>query len=174
MSTTPKTNAARILDRMKIPYELKTYEVDPEDLSAETVAAKVGLPLAEVFKTLVLRAADGSILMASIPAGTELDLKALAQAGGYKKGGDGSPKRSSAVNRIYPWGRFPGGNQKEIPIFSRRKCPDPRKNLCQRRVARVPDDAGSPGSVAGNRRKGRPDRPAGGINVVDDERAVCA
>ncbi|HHZ19613.1 MAG TPA: Cys-tRNA(Pro) deacylase [Firmicutes bacterium] len=117
MSTTPKTNAARILDRMKIPYELKTYEVDPEDLSAETVAAKVGLPLAEVFKTLVLRAADGSILMASIPAGTELDLKALAQAGGYKKVEMVHLKEVQPLTGYIRGGVSPVGTKKKYPYF---------------------------------------------------------
>jgi hypothetical protein len=50
-----KTNAARILDKLAVPYELRTYEVDPEDLSAETVAAKIGFPLEQVWKTLVCR-----------------------------------------------------------------------------------------------------------------------
>ena len=52
-TTAPKTNAARLLDQMGIQYELRAYEVDPEDLAAETVAAKIGLPAEQVFKTLV-------------------------------------------------------------------------------------------------------------------------
>lgn len=48
----PKTNAARLLDQMNISYELREYEVDLEDLAAETVAAKIGLPAEQVFKTL--------------------------------------------------------------------------------------------------------------------------
>jgi hypothetical protein len=52
---TPKTNAARLLDRLGIRYELREYEVDPNDLAAETVAAKIGLPPEQVFKTLVAR-----------------------------------------------------------------------------------------------------------------------
>ena len=51
----PKTNAARLLDRLGISYELREYEVDPDDLTAETVATKIGLPLEQVFKTLVVR-----------------------------------------------------------------------------------------------------------------------
>jgi Cys-tRNA(Pro)/Cys-tRNA(Cys) deacylase len=50
-----KTNAARILDALGIRYELREYEVDPEDLRAESVAEKIGLPLEQVFKTLVAR-----------------------------------------------------------------------------------------------------------------------
>ena len=65
----PKTNAVRVLDRLKIAYELREYELDPEDLSAETVARKVGLPLEQVFKTLVGRGRqDGDLLPLSSPA----------------------------------------------------------------------------------------------------------
>jgi Cys-tRNA(Pro)/Cys-tRNA(Cys) deacylase len=66
-----KTNAARLLDQMGISYELREYEVDPDDLAAETVAAKIGLPPEQVFKTLVARperSTDrGGIVMAVIP-----------------------------------------------------------------------------------------------------------
>ncbi len=75
-----KTNAARLLDGLAIPYELRDYEVDPEDLSAETVAAKIGLPSAQVWKTLVVRGARTGVSMAVVAAGTQLDLKALARA----------------------------------------------------------------------------------------------
>jgi len=77
-----KTNAARLLDQMRISYELREYAVDPEDLAAETVAAKIGLPAEQVFKTLVARGDRNGICMAAIPANAELDLKALAQASG--------------------------------------------------------------------------------------------
>jgi len=50
-----KTNAARLLDQLGIRYELRAYEVDENDLAAETVAAKIGLPAEQVFKTLVAR-----------------------------------------------------------------------------------------------------------------------
>src|SRR5215475_5004570 len=77
-----KTNAVRLLDHMQIGYELREYAVDPEDLAAETVAAKIGLPAEQVFKTLVARGDRNGICMAAIPANAELDLKALAQATG--------------------------------------------------------------------------------------------
>ena len=77
-----KTNAVRLLDRMRISYELREYAVDPEDLAAETVAAKIGLPAEQVFKTLVARGDRSGICMAVIPGNAELDLKALAQATG--------------------------------------------------------------------------------------------
>jgi Cys-tRNA(Pro)/Cys-tRNA(Cys) deacylase len=81
----PKTNAARLLDRLGIGYELREYEVDPDDLAAETVAAKIGLPPEQVFKTLVARGDRYGIAMAVIPGDQELDLKALAAAAGERK-----------------------------------------------------------------------------------------
>ena len=82
---TQKTNAARLLDQMGIPYELREYEVDPEDLAAEAVAAKIGLPAGQLFKTLVAQGDRHGICMAVIPGDTELDLKALAAACGDRK-----------------------------------------------------------------------------------------
>ncbi len=79
-----KTNAARLLDQLGIRYELRPYEVDPDDLAAETVAGKIGLPPEQVFKTLVARCRNG-IVMAVIPGDRELDLKALAATAGEKK-----------------------------------------------------------------------------------------
>ncbi len=80
-----KTNAARILDGLQIVYELRAYEVDPEDLSAPTVARKIGMPPEQVFKTLLTESSDGSHVFAVIPGDQELDLKKLAQATGVKK-----------------------------------------------------------------------------------------
>jgi Cys-tRNA(Pro)/Cys-tRNA(Cys) deacylase len=82
---TQKTNAARLLDQIGIPYELRQYEVDPEDLAAEVVAAKIGLPPGQLFKTLVAQGDRHGICMAVIPGDTELDLKALAAASGDRK-----------------------------------------------------------------------------------------
>ena len=62
-----KTNAARFLDDLKIDYKLCEYEIDESDLSAESVAKKVGLPLEQVFKTLVARGDKTGVLMACIP-----------------------------------------------------------------------------------------------------------
>jgi Cys-tRNA(Pro)/Cys-tRNA(Cys) deacylase len=80
-----KTNAARLLDELGIGYELREYEVDPLDLSAPSVAAKVGLPPEQVFKTLVARGDRTGVLLAVVPANAELDLKALAKCTGDKK-----------------------------------------------------------------------------------------
>ena len=80
-----KTNAARLLDSLGIKYELREYKVDPDDLSAETVAAKIGLPPEQVFKTLAVQGDRNGISLAVIPANAELDFKALARQTGDRK-----------------------------------------------------------------------------------------
>jgi len=80
-----KTNAARLLDSLEISYELRDYEVDPEDLAAESVARKIGLPPEQVFKTLVVRGDRTGVLLAVVPGDAELDLKALARLSGDRK-----------------------------------------------------------------------------------------
>lgn len=82
---TAKTNALRLLDRLGISYELREYDVDPNDLAAETVARKVGLPPEQVFKTLVVRGDKHGVCLAVVPGNCELDLKALARVTGDKK-----------------------------------------------------------------------------------------
>lgn len=80
-----KTNAARLLDSLGIRYEVREYEVDPDDLTAIAVAAKVGLPPEQVFKTLVARGDKHRVCFAVVPGDQQLDLKALAQLSGDKK-----------------------------------------------------------------------------------------
>ncbi|HKS21867.1 MAG TPA: Cys-tRNA(Pro) deacylase [Thermoanaerobaculia bacterium] len=77
-----KTNAARLLDSLGIAYEVREYEVDPDDLAAESVARKVGLPPEQVFKTLVARGDRHGVCFAVIPGDQQLDLKALAKLSG--------------------------------------------------------------------------------------------
>ncbi|MGA8154312.1 MAG: Cys-tRNA(Pro) deacylase [Terriglobales bacterium] len=81
----PKTNAVRLLDQLGIPYQVREYEVDPDDLAAETVAAKIGLPPEQVFKTLVASGDRNGICLAVVPGNTELDLKALATISANRK-----------------------------------------------------------------------------------------
>ncbi len=80
-----KTNAARILEQLGIPFELRQYEVDPDDLSAENVAAKIGFPIEQTFKTLVARGDRAGVCLAVLPGNAELDLKALARSTGDRK-----------------------------------------------------------------------------------------
>lgn len=74
-----------MLDAAKIGYQLREYEVDPEDLSAETVAAKVNLPLEQVFKTLVMRGDRSGVCLAVVPGNTQVDEKALAKLTGDRR-----------------------------------------------------------------------------------------
>lgn len=82
---TTKTNAARLLDTLRIPYQVLAYEVDPEDLSAPSVALKLGMPLEQVWKTLLCRLLPAAeYVFAVLPGDAELDLKKLAAAAGAR------------------------------------------------------------------------------------------
>ena len=78
MAAVKKTNAARVLDRLGIPYALNTYPVDIDDLSATHVAESMGVDPSCVFKTLVTRGHPNGIAMAVLPGNAELSLKKLA------------------------------------------------------------------------------------------------
>ncbi|MBS1875420.1 MAG: Cys-tRNA(Pro) deacylase [Acidobacteria bacterium] len=80
-----KTNAVRYLETLGIRYELREYAVDPDDLSAETVAAKVGLPPEQVFKTLLMRGDRNGLAFAVVPGNAEVDAKALARLTGDRR-----------------------------------------------------------------------------------------
>jgi Cys-tRNA(Pro)/Cys-tRNA(Cys) deacylase len=116
-----KTNAARLLDQLGIHYELRAYEVDPDDLAAETVAAKIGLPPEQVFKTLVARPVGSKdwhgIVMAVIPGDQELDLKALAAAAGEKKIELVPVKELSALTGYIRGGVTALAAKREYPVF---------------------------------------------------------
>ncbi|KFE63236.1 Cys-tRNA(Pro) deacylase [Hyalangium minutum] len=112
-----KTNAARLLDTLGVKYELREYEVDPEDLSAETVAAKVGLPAEQVFKTLVARGDRTGVLMAVVPGDAELDLKALAKLSGDRKVDTVPLKELQPLTGFIRGGVTAIGGKKEYPVF---------------------------------------------------------
>jgi len=112
-----KTNAARFLDRMGVEYKLVEYEVEESDLSAETVAAKVGLPPEQVFKTLVARGDRTGILLACVPAGSELDLKAMAAASGNKKVEMVPVKEIEPLTGYIRGGVSPIGTKKHYPLY---------------------------------------------------------
>jgi Cys-tRNA(Pro)/Cys-tRNA(Cys) deacylase len=80
-----KTNAARLLDTLGIPYELRDYDPGDEHLAAEEVARRVGLPAEQVFKTLVVRGDRTGVMLCVVPGDSTLDLKALAKASGDRK-----------------------------------------------------------------------------------------
>ena len=111
-----KTNAARILDQLGVHYELREYEVDPEDLAAETVAAKIGMPPGQVFKTLVVRGERNGVALAVIPGNYELDFKALAHALGDKKVEMVQLKEVQALTGYIRGGVTALGGKKDYPV----------------------------------------------------------
>ncbi len=84
-SKTTKTNAARLLDKAKIPYQLITYTVDENDLGATHIAQQLGQPIEQLFKTLVLQGDKTGYFVCVIPGGDEVDLKKAAKVTGNKK-----------------------------------------------------------------------------------------
>jgi Cys-tRNA(Pro)/Cys-tRNA(Cys) deacylase len=112
-----KTNAVRLLDQMNIQYELREYAVDPEDLAAETVAAKIGFPAEQVFKTLVARGDRNGICLAVIPGNTELDLKALAEASENRKMQLAPVKELQALTGYIRGGVTAFAGKKDYPVF---------------------------------------------------------
>lgn len=112
-----KTNAARILDRLKISYEIKEYTVDPDDLSAVNVAAKTGMDVKMIFKTLVARGDKTGILMACIPGDDELDMKKLAAVSGNKRTEMIHLKEIQALTGYVRGGCSPLGAKKDYPVY---------------------------------------------------------
>ena len=113
-----KTNACRILDSLGIHYELREYEIDPEDLSAENVAAKVGLPPEQVFKTLAVRGDRNGVSVAVIPGNYELDFKALARLTGDRKVEMLPLKEVQSVTGYIRGGVTALGMKKDYPVFA--------------------------------------------------------
>ncbi|MBO6171439.1 MAG: Cys-tRNA(Pro) deacylase [Desulfovibrio sp.] len=113
----PKTNAARLLETLGIPFELHTADVDESDLSAVTLARRLGADPACVFKTLVARGDKTGVLMACIPAAAELDLKALAAASGNKHAEMVPLKDVRPLTGYVRGGCSPLGAKKAYPVF---------------------------------------------------------
>jgi Cys-tRNA(Pro)/Cys-tRNA(Cys) deacylase len=112
-----KTNAARLLDSLGIPYELRDYEVDPDDLAAESVARKIGLPPEAVFKTLVARGDRTGVLLAVVPGDMELDLKALARLSGDRKAEVVPLKEVQPLTGYVRGGVTALAGKKDYPVF---------------------------------------------------------
>lgn len=113
-----KTNAVRLLDQLGIAYELREYEVDENDLSATTVAAKVNLPPEQVFKTLLARGDRHGPLFALIPADRELDLKALARLSGDRKVDTVALKEVQPLTGYVRGGVTVLGAKKAFPVYA--------------------------------------------------------
>ena len=112
-----KTNAVRFLDEVRLPYELLWIEVDENDLSAETAALKLKFPLEQVYKTLVARGDKTGGIEACLPAGRELDLKALAAASGNKNVALTAVKELPLLTGYQRGGCSPLGGKKQYPVF---------------------------------------------------------
>lgn len=113
-----KTNAARLLESMGIAFELRSYPVDEDDLSAESVALKVGLPPEQVFKTLVVRGDRTGVAFAVIPARAELDLKALARAMGDRKAEVVPLREVESLTGYIRGGVTVLGAKRDYPVFA--------------------------------------------------------
>ncbi len=112
-----KTNAMRMLDRAKIPYEIFTYEVDENDLSGTHVADDVGLPYSQVFKTLVAKGDKTGYVVFVIPVDCEIDLKAAAVASGNKRVEMIAVKDLLSVTGYIRGGCSPVGMKKQFPTY---------------------------------------------------------
>jgi Cys-tRNA(Pro)/Cys-tRNA(Cys) deacylase len=113
-----KTNAARLLDSLAISYEIREYEVDPDDLAAESVARKVGLPPEQVFKTLVARGDKHGVCFAVVPGDQQLDLKGLAQLTGDKKVDTVALKEVQPLTGYIRGGVTALAAKKSYPVFA--------------------------------------------------------
>jgi Cys-tRNA(Pro)/Cys-tRNA(Cys) deacylase len=112
-----KTNAARKLDELGIRYELVHFEADPSDLSAETAADSIGMPYDQVYKTLVARGDRTGVMEVCLPAGTELDLKALASVSGDKSASLVPLKEVQPLTGYMRGGCSPLGGKKDYPVY---------------------------------------------------------
>ena len=113
-----KTNAVRLLDSLGVKYELREYEVDPDDLAAETVAAKLGMPPEQVFKTLLVRGDRHGPCFAVIPGNYELDLKALAKLSGDRKTEIVALREVQPMTGYVRGGVTVLGAKKEFPVYA--------------------------------------------------------
>ena len=112
-----KTLAARMLDQLKMSYELRAYEVNEDELDALTVARKVNMPPDATFKTLVARGDKTGVVMACIPGDAELDLKKFAAVTGNKKVELVAVKEIQGLTGYIRGGVSPPGTKKKYPLF---------------------------------------------------------
>lgn len=122
MKHNKKTNAARILDDLKITYRIIEYEVDENNLDAVHVANSVGMPPEQVFKTLVVRGDKTGVMFAVIPGSGELDLKALAKVSKNKRAELVPLKEVLPLTGYIRGGCSPLGAKKAYPVFMDESC----------------------------------------------------
>lgn len=114
---TPKTNAMRLLDIAKIPYEVLEYEVDENDLSGTHIADQVGLPYEIVFKTIVTKGDKTGFCVFCLPCHKEIDFKAAARASGNKSVEPLHVKDLLGVTGYVRGGCSPVGMKKRFPTY---------------------------------------------------------
>lgn len=119
-----KTNAARLLDKAEIAYELVAYEVDEEDLSATHVAAQLGEDIGQVFKTLVLRGDRTGIFVCVVPGDEEVNLKLAAKVSGNKSAEMLHVKELLPTTGYIRGGCSPVGMKKQFPTYIHSTCMD--------------------------------------------------
>ena len=119
-----KTIAARMLDQLKIDYELRPYEVSENELDAVSVARKVDMPPEATFKTLVARGDKTGVMLACVPGDAELDLKKLAAATGDKKVEMVAVKEIESLTGYIRGGVSPLGSKKKYPLYLDRSALD--------------------------------------------------
>mgnify|MGYP001699314131 FL=1 len=119
-----KTNAARLLDKDKIAYELVPYEVDENDLSCVHVAASLGENIEQVFKTLVLHGDKSGYFVCVIPGEHEVDLKMAAKVSGNKKCDLIPMKELLPLTGYIRGGCSPIGMKKHFPTYIHHTCMD--------------------------------------------------
>lgn len=117
-----KTNAARLLDKAKIKYELLPYEVDEDNLAATHVAEQLNENIAQVFKTLVLRGDRNGIFVCVIPGDCEVDLKVAAKLSGNKSAEMIHMKELLPTTGYIRGGCSPIGMKKPFPTFIHTTC----------------------------------------------------
>jgi len=119
-----KTNAARLLDSKKISYNIVEYQVDESDLSATSVANKLGQNVEQVFKTLVLRGNANGVFVAIIPGAEEVDLKKAAKISGNKNAEMVHMKELLGLTGYIRGACSPLGMKKRYPVFIHKTCLD--------------------------------------------------
>ncbi|SRR5574344_661948 len=119
-----KTNAARLLDANKIPYELVPYEVDEKDLSAIHVAASLNENIEQVFKTIVMHGDKSGHFVCVIPGEHEIDLKLAAKESGNKKCELIPMKDLLSLTGYIRGGCSPIGMKKKLPTYIHESCMD--------------------------------------------------
>lgn len=117
-----KTNAARLLDAKSIHYDLAEYDVDESDLSAVTLAKKIGQNVEQIFKTLVLRGDKTGVFVCVIPGNAEVDLKKAAKVSGNKNCAMVQQKELLPLTGYIRGGCSPIGMKKTFPTFVHETC----------------------------------------------------